>query len=243
MKKLWSYSFLLLVWYLISFSLNNDILLPSPIMVINKMMTMLKQPSFYTHLLATVVRIFWTVVFGFLLALLALILTLKSKLLKQMLEAINDIIRTLPVAAFLIISLIWLGREISIMVVGILIIFPILYDFLVNATHTIETRYKAVLNLYGSTFLDNIFKVYLPLMMSALIAMLRSSILLAIKTTINAEVLVAIMNGIGYQLAFARSNLDMVTVLAYSGWMVLISLLISSFLGYLSARLSYLDEV
>lgn len=243
MKKLWSYLFILIFWYLLSLVIQNDILLPSPFVVIQTMLEMLSKQSFYQHIGATVSRITLTVLLSVLLALGALVLSMKSDLLKQLLDTINSVVRTLPVVAFLMISLIWLGRELSIVVVGILIVFPMIFDFLLNRTYSINAQYRNVLSLYGSSLLENLVRVYLPLMLNALVVMLKSSILLAIKTTVNAEVLVAIMSGIGFQLSIARSNLDMISVLAYSGWMVLLSLVIGVLFDYLASRLSYDNEI
>ena len=243
MKKLCSYFLILMLWLLASIKVNSAVLLPSPMAVGSKMFLLLKTPEFYSHLASSLGRIGLVVLLGFLLSLVLVILSLKSEFIKQFVTALNDVVRTIPVAAFIILSLIWIGREGSIILVGMLIILPLIYDFLMESISGIFERYESVLEIYGSSFFENLFKVYLPLMKSPLLTLFKSSTLLAVKTTINAEVLVAMMQGIGYQLIYAQSNLDTTTVLAYSGWIVLLSLLFSHLISWWSTRNNRQNEL
>ena len=243
MKKLLSYVIILGCWLTGSLIVNNDLLLPTPFTVGFKMIQLLTTSSFYGQLAQSFGRVFIVVLLALVLALGFVLISLRRPFMRQFIGAFNDVFRTLPIAAFLILSLIWFGRQASIILVGILIVLPIIYDFLMEALVRVQLQYREVIDLYGSSLTENVRKIFLPLLKRPLLTLFKSSTLLAVKTTINAEVLAAIMNGIGYQLAYAQAQLDTVTILAYSGWLVLFSLAFSGILDWYVSRIDSRNQV
>lgn len=243
MKKLFSFVIVLCCWLVGSLIVHNDLLLPTPFTVGYKMVELLTKPRFYGQLAQSFGRVFIVVFLAFVLALLLVLISLRQSFIRPFIGTVNDVFRTIPIAAFLIMSLIWFGRQASVILVGVLIILPIIYDFLMEALVRVQQQYREVIDLYGSTSIENVRKIFLPLLKRPLLTLFKSSTLLAVKTTINAEVLAAIMNGIGYQLAYAQAQLDTVTILAYSGWLVFFSLAFSSLMDWYVSRIDSRNQV
>ena len=120
-------AFWILVWQLASMWLKQEILLASPVSVVKKLWQFLPQADFWKTVGFSFVRI----VSGFLLGLFAgTILAAAAcgcKVLEILLAPVVTVMKSVPVASFIILCLIWLpSRNLSVFIT-FLMVFPAVY--------------------------------------------------------------------------------------------------------------------
>ena len=75
--------------------------------------------------------------------------------------------------------------------------------------------------LYPQPLSYTIFHVYLPLIKPSIISAILSILPLSLKIGVMAEVLIQTRAGIGTQLYLARMNIDMISVFAWTIYLVI----------------------
>jgi NitT/TauT family transport system permease protein len=119
--------FWLVVWQLASIGIGHSLLLVSPIEVAKTLVILIAEPSFWSTIGFSFVRI----VSGFLLAIFVGILlaavSAKSNIIKELLAPFLGVIKSIPVVSFIILVLIWFGSESLSIIISFLMVLPIIY--------------------------------------------------------------------------------------------------------------------
>ena len=217
---------IIILWQGLALLINNDILIPLPWNVFKQMLTNIVTPSFYYTVLVTIVRMLK----GLLVALVsALILGVLGGIYQRIADyfsIVNDIIKTIPNISYIIIVLIWLGSEGSVTVVTFFILFPGLYANILLGMNSLTQDLKDVMAIYPETLFNKIKKVYLPQIVPYLLSGLKVAFGLGFKVSVMAEILSQVRVGIGKQIYYARNMLDMTSIISWTLWIIVISLLV-----------------
>ena len=125
--RLWAVLFWLLVWQLGSMALGSEILLVSPVRVIETLAGMVVQAQFWRSVGFSLIRIFGGFLLGALLGSLLAALSSRFRIIRELFSPLVLTIRTVPVASFIILALIWFSsRNLSILI-SFLMVLPIIY--------------------------------------------------------------------------------------------------------------------
>lgn len=213
---------LLICWYLFALYLSNDILLPLPSVVLERMLLDFTTQDFFIIVFTT----FRRTLIGLLIALgMALILGLASSLnktLKELLSPLIIISKTIPNISYIFIILVWFSREISVTIIAFLILFPVLYATITSAMDQFNQELKDVLLLYPEKTGFTLRKLYLPHLFPFVLNGLKTAFGLGLKVSVMAEILGQVQVGIGKQLYLCRINLDMIGIFAWTIWIILL---------------------
>ena len=220
---------ILLLWFSFSAVISNDILLPYPNQVLMTMFDQLGNPDFYTAVLTTVFRLLKGILISLVLAFVIALFTTRFRVADSIFRPIEIFMKTIPTVTYIIISIIWLGKNNSADLVVFLVVFPILYQNIVYGLTLHDDELKEVLLIYPEKYSVVLMKVLIPELMPQLAIAFRSSISLGFKVCVMAELLAYTNNGIGRHLYIARLNLDMVSLFAWSAWVILIAYLFDDF--------------
>lgn len=218
-------------WQIASIFVGNSLLLPSFTEVLLRMISLMFQSKLYSNTIATLVRVVigcgWALVF-------ALLTGISSGLKKNIREWLTPLItlsKTIPNITYMFMVLVWLGSEGSVTVIVFLILFPVLYSQILSGMMAINPELLDVSRMYPETFLNRLTKVILPMLWPSLMEGIKTALSLGFKVGVMAEILGQVQTGIGQQLYLGRINLDMVAIFAWTGWMILLSVLIDFILN------------
>lgn len=230
-KKILSLTVLFVLWGILAVVIGSDVILPGPIAVFQSLLELMTTSTFYISLLMT----FFRAHFAFLMSLgLGIVLAFICDRFKGMEDILNVWIKglqTIPQISYIILLYFWLDVEWCIYMVIILMAFPIAYFNYLEALKAIDDEYREVIQLSSHSWLELVRIVYLPMCHSSFMATLKSALPLSLKVAVMSEVLLYTNIGIGKQLSIAKSNIDMVSVFA---WTVALIGLISFEMGILN---------
>lgn len=228
---------LLFAWQVGASSLDNDIILPYPLDVLDAMRIQMCEASFYTIIFHTLFRTLSGFFIALIFALGCSILAFYSKLFEDVFYPILLLTRSVPNISYIIIVLFWFSSEMSVIVISFLILFPTMYANFNQGLHAMSSTLYDVLRVYPATKKDELVHIYFPHLYPFLFASSYSGISLSFKVGIMAEILGQVSIGIGRQLTIARFNLDMASVFAWTIWIILILYLLERILLVLQKKL------
>lgn len=210
------------IWQAASLLIGYSFILPSPLTVLGRMVHLPLEQSFYTAIGATTLR----ALLGLLLAMglggAFASLSWKHQRFADLFAPLLLLMRSVPNISYIVLILYWFSRNISSVIISFLILFPMIYQTLLEALKELSGSYQKLLHIYPKRFWEALKQVYLPLLRPAISASVCNGIAMAFKVGVMAEILGQVSVGIGRQMQLARLNFDLVSVLAWTGWIILL---------------------
>ena len=235
--KPWSVALWLLIWQLAAMAVGKEILLVSPVRTLVRLGEILLLRSFWTSVLYTLSRI----ALGFLLASLAgillAILAAGFRRVREFLAPFMLTIRTIPVASFIIVALIWFSsRKLSVLI-SFLMVLPIIYTNVLDGILHTDPELLEMASVFRIPLLRRILYVYLPEVMPFFRAGCTLALGLCWKSGVAAEVIGTPPGSIGEKLQRAKVYLETPDLFAWTLVIILVSLAFEKTVLFLIGRL------
>ena len=225
-RKVLIWLFYFILWQMIAMIVNQSVILPSFLDVLNRLVYILSDVSFYNHLFITLFRVILGTLSAFILSFIFAILSYDFKLINQALKPLVLVSKTIPNITYILLVLIWFSREMSVFFVTLLILFPVLYTQISTGLLGINPEHLEVLKLYPETYFHRLTKVIIPLIRISLFEGLKGALSLGFKVGVMAEILGQVQPGLGYLMHIARMNFETVDLFAYTAIMIMVVVLI-----------------
>lgn len=220
----------LALWTLASKHLNNAVLLPTPLAVLESYRELIADGSLAQDVKASIVRVFA----GFLLAAglavpLALLLAY-SRILRGLVMPLVALLRPIPPIAWIPLAILWmgLGDPPSYFITAVAAFFPIFLNTFVGGTSLQQEHVNAARSL-GAGTPALLVTVMLPSALPMIVTGLRIGLGQAWMAVVTAE-LIAAQSGLGYMIQISRLDLETPRVLV---GMTVIGLLGAAMIGAL----------
>ena len=209
------------LWAFLSHLIDKEVILPSVRSTLVSLINIVKDPSFFSIILHSLIRSLFGFLFSLLLAISLGILSSVSKFIYSLLEPILNFLSSVPTMAIIILALIWLNNELVPMFVGFIMVFPILYQSVLKAIINIDRKIMEMASLYKVDRLSIIKDIYIPSIFINLSSVLTSALNINLKMVIAGEVLSQPKLGIGSNLQMEKMYLNTAGVFA---WIIIILL-------------------
>lgn len=207
----------------------QSFILPSIFEILHSFYLIVISPDFISIILATVIRFIYGSVISFISAMFLAIMSYRYQNIKYLLEPLYVLIKTIPNITYIIVALIWLGRNNSVILVSFLAVFPLMYNSILNGLESIDANIVISTKVFQSSFVYKLTKVYLPMAKKDIIIAIKNSLSLALRVSIMAEILSQVNIGIGKEMYFAKINYLVNDIFAWT----LIIIILSALIDYL----------
>ena len=215
--------FWLLLWELFAGLVNNSFLLVGPMESVKALSRLLQKQEFYGILWKSSRGILSAYLLSFLLALILSYLSYRNSLLEDFLKPGVFVLRSLPVASFIIILLFFLGRDKLSFTISGFMSFPIFYINLLEGFHKTDRKLLEMAGVFHFSLYRRLRYIHLPAVYPLLLGAAKLAMGLSWKSGIAAELIGQVRNSIGYQLMDAKVSLEMGEVFAWSIIMIALS--------------------
>ena len=125
--------FWIAVWQIASMAVGKELILPGPVSVIKALWGLVRQGSFWTSILMTVLRIMLGYAAGVALGCLLTFGCCRSKILNSLFSPIIRMVRATPVASFIILAMLWMSKGGVPVLMSALIVAPVVWGNLMEA--------------------------------------------------------------------------------------------------------------
>ncbi|MEI0537778.1 ABC transporter permease subunit [Brachyspira pulli] len=205
----------ILLWFFISLKINSEIVFPNILTIIKKLIEIILEKSFYKDLFLSLIRVFITFILSFLLAIIFGILSGIFSSIRYMLMPIINFIRTIPTIPLILVAIIWFDNNTVPIFVSMLVIFPIMYDAVVNGIINVDKNLIEMSLSYNVSLKNQIISLYIPSIKPYILTAISQSMGITWKSILAAEILALPSLGIGSKLYESHLYLDTVSLFAY----------------------------
>ena len=229
--------FWLLIWQLAAALVGQELLLPSPLRVARELLRLAGGAEFWLTVAQSIRRVLTGIVSAVLLGILLALLTHKSAVLRALLSPVMTLVKSTPVASFIILALVWLGRDVVPPVIAALMVLPVVWA---NVSQGLDGIDPQLLELAQVCRLPRgrVFRrITLPSVLPHLRAALCSALGLGWKAGVAAEILTVPARSIGKRIYEAKIYLETTELFAWTAAVVLLSLVIEGLLLRLVGRI------
>ena len=215
----------LVIWQIMASLIGEEILLPSPFLVLQSFFELIATKEFYITILSSFGKIFIGFVFSICLGLVLAYFSYKYDLFYEFINPIIVIFRSIPLASLVIFFLFWINTKNLSILVSFIMAMPIIYTNTYVGLKSIDKKLLQMASIYEVKELDKLKYIYLIKAR----AFIKSSIIsvsgLVLKAGIAGEVIGLPDNSIGKNLYNTKIYLDIPSLLAWT-----LAILILSFI-------------
>jgi NitT/TauT family transport system permease protein len=213
----------LLAWQAAAMAIGQELLLVSPSKVALRLFALIGEAGFWKTVLFSFARI----ISGFLLALAAGSLLAAAagrlKAVETLLWPWVITIKSVPVASFIILCLIWLSSRQLPVFIAFLMVFPVVYSNLLEGIKCADSKLLEMARLFKVPLLRRVKYIYLPHLRPFVLSACGVGLGLAWKAGVTAEIIGIPGGSIGERLYEAKVYLDTADLFAWTVVIVLVS--------------------
>ena len=215
--------FALFVWQTAAVAVDQSILLVSPIDVALRMTTIWQLNGFASSIWFS----FYHIAGGFLLALVSGILLAalsgRFKWVETALWPFMITVKTVPVASFVVICLIWLSAQNLSVFISFLIVLPVVYGNVLQGIKSEDGKMLEVAEVFRMAVLRRILYIHMPQLKPFILSACATALGMSWKAGIAAEIIGTPDGSIGKQLYYAKIYLDTDDLLCWTVIIVIVS--------------------
>lgn len=223
--KLLAVIFALCLWQLAAMTVNSRILLVSPVEVAVRLTTIWQAEGFWQSIWFS----FYHIAGGFFLALFLGILLAalagRFRWVETLLWPFLVTIKTVPVASFVVICLIWLSAQNLSVFISFLIVLPVVYGNVLEGIKSEDEKMLEVGQVFKMSPVRRVMYIHLPQLKPFLMSACATALGMAWKAGVAAEIIGTPDGSIGKQLFYAKVYLDTDDLLCWTVIIVIVSVL------------------
>jgi NitT/TauT family transport system permease protein len=218
--------FWVVLWQVFSAVLARPTVLPTPLAVVKKLFELMGTGRFYLDCLYSLARIFAGLILGILSGALIAALCAWMGLFDSVLSPAVAVVKATPIASIIILMLFVMEKSYVPMVAAMLMALPIVFSNVRKGIASVPTDQKEVAEVFGFGFLKRLKYCLIPSVIPYFSAACRSSLGIAWKAGIAAEVICTPKYSIGLNLNSAKVYLESEELYAWTIVVVVMSVLI-----------------
>ena len=214
-----SCTILLFLWECIALFINNEIYIPTLGQVFKSLNNLILETGFFINIFMTIKRTIVSILIALFIAMLIGVSGYISRVIRNLFKPINMIIQSVPMMSLVVLALIWFDKDNAPYIVGVLVVFPILYENILGALSSIDKTLLEMSNVYKLDLKDKIIKIYLPSIKFRLATIIVSTMSLGLKVVIAGEVYGQPDYGIGSMIQLEKVNFNTPGIFA---WLIIV---------------------
>lgn len=218
--------FWFVLWQLLSAAVGSALLLPAPLSVVRRLFELMGTAQFWRTVLLSLLRISAGIVFALILGVITAVLTCRFALLDALLSPVISVIKTTPVASFVVLVLIWLRRDYVPVLISALMVFPVVWSNVSAGIKSTDRSFLELARVYDFSFIKTARSIYFPSVLPYFRSACSSALGFGWKSGIAAEVLTVPGVSIGRMIYESKLYLQTTDLFAWTLCVILLSFLL-----------------
>jgi len=220
----------LAVWQLAYMAVRQEILLPSPVQTVLTLWGLGHLGEFWISALMSLFRIVEGFVLGVAAGAVLGVLTARFSLLYDFFHPAISVIKSTPVASFIILALVWIKKPGVPVFIAFLMVLPIIWANVSEGIHQTDGDLLEMASLFRFSRKKLVSKVYVPSTLPYFFAGCTTSLGLAWKAGIAAEILSLPAHSIGSQLYYSKIYIETPDLFAWTAAVIIMSITLEKLL-------------
>lgn len=215
--------FWLAVWHIAALKLDSAILLVPPADVAKRLCELIPTAEFWGSVLFSAGRILLGFALGLACGCLLALGMGRSRVIKALFSPLISVMKSVPVASFTILALIWIGSVNLSVLVSFLICVPIVCSNMLEGIDSLDPKLKEMSKVFGIPVWRRFVGVYLSQLLPYFRSASRLAIGLCWKSGAAAEVIGIPSGSIGEKLFESKVYLETADLFAWTLAVILLS--------------------
>lgn len=212
------------VWQVGAGFVGSDLLLPAPLSVAAALWKLAGAPAFWLAALSTLGRIFGGLLAGCVLGGALAGLTYRSRWARLLLAPAIKVVRATPVVCFILLVYLWVARARIPGAIAALMVMPVMWGSLDAGLHAVDGQLLEMARAYRFSAWKTVRLVYLPSLRTHFLSGFLTSLGLAWKSGVAAEVICPPRLAIGSEISRAKTALETPQLFAWTLVIIALSL-------------------
>ncbi|MBQ8848808.1 MAG: ABC transporter permease subunit [Clostridia bacterium] len=230
-KSIAAIAFWVAVWFIIAKIIDVELIVPTPFAVWRALCEIIVTEEFWISCAMSFLRVLFGIGISFIVGCGIAYLTWRSKILNSLLSPLLSIIKATPVASFIIIAWIWFDTSLLPIFIASLIVIPIITSNVLQGISSVDKDLKEVAKIYRFSVFKRLFRLYIPSIAPYFLAACRSSLGMAWKASVAAEMIVLSQNSIGKEIYNTKLySMEAAPVFAWTIVVIILSIVIEKLL-------------
>lgn len=211
------------IWQIASMVIQNDIIFAGPADVVRSFFTLLPTPAFWQSIGHSFAKISIGFCSAFVCGILIGSLAFRFRLIAEFLDPVMMLIKSVPVASFVILALIWIGSANLSVFISFLVVLPILYVNTITGLQSTDRKLLEMAQVFSVRLPGRIRFIYLPALFPYLTGGCKVALGMSWKSGIAAEVIGVPALTIGENLYLSKIYLATADLFAWTIVIILVS--------------------
>ena len=225
------------IWQITAPFIHNPIMLVGPIEALQTLWGLLPSGDFWISIYQSFLRISIGFLTAFMIGLLLGSLAYHIPFVKELLEPPMLFFKSVPVASFVILALIWAGsRNLSIFI-AFIVVLPVIYVNTLAGLQSTDRKLLEMAVVFRMPVWRKIRFIYLPALVPYLVSGCRIALGMSWKSGAAAEVIGLPEHSIGEHLYMAKIYLETANLFAWTLVIILVSAVFEQMVLFLISRL------
>jgi len=217
-------AFWIAVWYLAAVMIGKEIFLPYPHTVVKSLASLVGTTEFWITALLSLWRIIRGFIYGVVLGFATAIFTHYLPFAKAIIAPLLRTVRAVPVVSFILLAFLWLDNDTIPVFIALLMVLPIVWENVSAGLSSLDNGLNEMAKVYNIPRIKTLKKIILPQLHPHFYSAAVTSLGLAWKSGIAAEVISYPTVAIGKAMNNAKTTLDTAEMLAWTVVVVILSL-------------------
>ncbi len=223
-KAFLALTFWIVIWYVAAGITDKEIFLPYPHTVVSRFAVLLTQPEFFKTLAASLARILVGFAIGTALGFSLAFLTHYSNLAEAIVTPSMGVVRSTPVVSFILLAYLWLNNDTIPVFIALLMVAPIIWQNVSSGLANLDSNLSEMASVFKIRKTKKFFKIILPQLEPYLFSGCVTSLGLAWKSGVAAEVISYPKIAIGKEMNEAKVLLETADVFVWTLTLIILSL-------------------
>lgn len=221
----------LLIWFIASEATDSEYLLPSPSATSTRLFEIFfKEPEFWLAVAQTVLHAFISFVLAFVFALFLAVAASVSHTVERVLSPIVITVRVAPTMSVIFLSFLWVASEDSPYLVGVFVLFPMLYSRILSAITSVDGDVLEMARVYDVKRFDVVKYLYLPHVAGTMADECPGLLSFGVKLAVSGEAVAQSGINLGSLMYSSKANYDTAALVAYTVAAILVGFLLERLL-------------
>ena len=208
-------AFWLAVWAALALLVHRELLLPAPWTVVRRLCELAATGAFWRVTAVSIGRV--------LLGVAGAVACTISKTADALLRPLMTVVKSTPVASFVVLALIWIARDWLPVFIALLMVLPVVWSNVCTGIHSADPALLELARVYGWPRGRVLRRIYVPSVRPHFLAALRSGLGFGWKAGIAAEVLTVPHSAIGRMIYESKLYLQTTDLFAWTLAVILLS--------------------
>lgn len=216
--------FWLVVWHLTALAVDNSLLLATPFRVLAELAGLIKAGDFWKTIFFSLLRIGSGFFLGLFVGIFLAVLSGHFSFVEELLSPLMNVFKTIPVASFVVLLLIWWGSSRLSIAISFLMVLPNIYMNTLEGLKSTDKRLLEMAQVFHIPFSTRFFYIYRPTLRPFLKSGLQVALGMCWKSGVAAEVIGTPEWSIGSEIYMSKIYLNTAGVLAWTAVVVVLSM-------------------